>query len=319
MPAPAGPRPLTRVQALENRAFLAALRATGNAHAAARATGIGRAKMLKRRAAHPAFATAWDAALAVAQARLADPAASPVREAPRLVRLKSGKVQLRAHRPGRLTRAAEQAFLSALSASANVRLSARAAGFSHAAFYARAREHDGFAREMRLAIQRGYERLELALLDSTLAEAHADDDWRHNDAPAMPPMTPDQALQLLHLHHRTAELWGYLHHERRLPYETSEEMQQRVATVWRAKQRRFREDDAIAAAATLAGGRTRFEPPPPVLPDLAQVAAAMDREPARDDTEGEAGDEAPVATANGRVRRRHPGKALFGGWRVGNT
>ncbi|MGJ3629769.1 hypothetical protein AB5I41_28455 [Sphingomonas sp. MMS24-JH45] len=79
---PLTPRPFTRAQALENRAFLAALRATGNAHAAARATGIGRSKMLKRRATRPAFAAEWDAALALAQATLGDGApATP--EAPR--------------------------------------------------------------------------------------------------------------------------------------------------------------------------------------------------------------------------------------------
>ncbi|MGJ3629770.1 hypothetical protein AB5I41_28460 [Sphingomonas sp. MMS24-JH45] len=65
-----------------------------------------------------------------------------------------------------------------------MRLSAKAAGFSHSAFYARAREHEGFAREMRLAIRRGYEALESALLASTLAEAHADGDWRRNDPPS---------------------------------------------------------------------------------------------------------------------------------------
>lgn len=320
-------KPFTRAQALENRAFLAALRATGNAHAAARATGIGRSKMLKRRATRPAFAAEWDAALALAQATLTHDTPAPEEAphpeapnstAPRLVRLKSGRVQLRAHRPGRLTRAAEQAFLAALAATANVRLSAKAAGFSHSAFYARAREHDGFAREMRLAIQRGWEALEAALLESTLAEAHADDDWRRNDPPAIPPMTAAEALQLMHLHHSTAKLWGHQHHLRRLPGETGEEMQQRVATIWRARQRRHREDDAVAAAGRLAQGRgSPHEPAAPALPDLAQVAARLKREAKARAAAKEAETDPNVRVAkNGRVLRKREGRALFGGWRV---
>ena len=50
-----------------------------------------------------------------------------------------GRLQLRLAPPGRITKAAEQAFLRALSASANVRLSAAAAGFAHSNFYARRR------------------------------------------------------------------------------------------------------------------------------------------------------------------------------------
>jgi hypothetical protein len=50
------PRPFTRAQALENMAFLTALRATGNARDAVRTPGVHRAKFTKRRARDPAFA-----------------------------------------------------------------------------------------------------------------------------------------------------------------------------------------------------------------------------------------------------------------------
>ena len=45
-----------------------------------------------------------------------------------VIRLKSGRLQVRAAQPGKLTRACEQAFLLALSACANVRLAAAAVG-----------------------------------------------------------------------------------------------------------------------------------------------------------------------------------------------
>lgn len=73
------PRPFTRAQALQNRAFLAAVRRTGNVRLAARELGVHRSTFTKRRGKDAAFATA------------------------------------------------------------NGRLSAAAAGFSHASFYARAR------------------------------------------------------------------------------------------------------------------------------------------------------------------------------------
>src|SRR5690606_21941657 len=149
---------------------------TGNAREAARAVGAHRAKFTRRRANHPDFATQWDAALALAHASLNSspergggplaegewwrgPTPQPsLRET--LHRTPSGRLQLR--RPGgrrRLGRAAEQAFLAALSATANIRLSAAAAGFTHGAFYAHRRRNPGFAREWRLALQMGYERL----------------------------------------------------------------------------------------------------------------------------------------------------------------
>src|SRR5258708_27749737 len=63
-------RPLTRVQALENRAFLKLLRKTGNVRLACRELGLKYGTMQDRRRKHPAFAVQWDAALVFAAARL---------------------------------------------------------------------------------------------------------------------------------------------------------------------------------------------------------------------------------------------------------
>src|SRR5206468_3536565 len=62
-------RPLTRTQALQNRAFLKLLRKTGNVRLACRELGLKYGTMQDRRRKHPAFAVKWDAALVFAAAR----------------------------------------------------------------------------------------------------------------------------------------------------------------------------------------------------------------------------------------------------------
>lgn len=262
------PRPFTRAQALENAAFLRALRKTGNVREAARRIGEHRAKFTRRRTKHPLFAAEWDAALAVAHAALHDAASgerasgrrapTPSRRVegaaePKIIRTRTGRLQLRRVPAGRLTHAGEQAFLAALSATANVRLAAAAAGFSHSAFYARRRQNPVFAREMRLALELGYERLQQALIKSVQPASHRDDAWRHNDPPAVPPMTPDQALQLLWLHERSQLPWTEHPATRRRRGETLDMHSARLALIWEAKQARLAEDDAIREAARAEG------------------------------------------------------------------
>ena len=191
------PRPFTRRQARENAAFLDQLRRTGNARLAARALGAHRAKFTKRRARHAAFAAQWEMALAACHAAmtLGGGARPPEGKSdalrtqggePCIVRLKSGRLQLRLAPPGRMTKAAEQAFFRALAASANVKLSAAAAGFSYGSFYARKYTRPAFAREMRLALKMAWERLECVLLAASLPESWEDDAWRTRDAGADP-------------------------------------------------------------------------------------------------------------------------------------
>ena len=310
------PRPFNPDQQRQNRAFLAALRRTGNARAAARAIGMHRATLTKRRAGHPAFAAAWDAALALAHTALdarrngegdqakpggrGEHGSTRNHPAPHFHRTAQGRVQLRTGPRRRLTRAAEQAFLAALSATANVRLSAKAAGFSHSAFYQRRRQDAGFAREMRLALQMGYDRIELALLESTLASSHADDAWRHNDPPPIPAMTATQALQLLYLHQKEARLLAEPAHIKRRRGESADARQFRLAAMYREGQRRDREAFDLAEAAR----RDRGEPPlfgpqePPSLPALDQVTGWSKADPTKLPTDA--------------------GRALFGGWRLGD-
>lgn len=269
------PKRITRNQALQNRAFLSDLEITGNVRETCRRLAIHRATMTKRRARNPGLAARWDAALAIAHSRLSETtdAKATAGDGVRLVRTGQGRLQMRRQAPGRLTRAGEQSFLYALSACANVRLAAAAAGFSHSAFYHRAKVSPAFAREMQLAIEHGYERLEMALLAESCPDSAEDDAWRHNDPPPIPPMTADQALTLLQLHHRTARLWAEAPYMKRRRGETGAEWSHRRAADYLAERRR-QDDAAMVARAAHQAFQcppSPFESPPPWLPDLAQV------------------------------------------------
>jgi hypothetical protein len=328
-------RPFTLRQQRENARFLAALRRTGNVRLACRELGVHRSTYTKRRARCAAFATNWDATLAAAHAafRLAGgermPEANPPlplqgrgtsrREVegpleasaqnlrtrggePTIVRQANGRLQLRLAPPGRMTKAAEQAFFAALSATANIRLSAAAAGFAHSSFYARRAKGGAFAREMRLSLKIGWQRLEAALLAAGLPESHADDAWREDhDMPPIPPMTPDQALQLLVLHDKSVNLsWEQPHRRKRRgePWETYTE---RLRAMWRAEKGREAEEEALRRAAhyeETGDWRLPDEPaPPPALPPLELVTGWSKAQ---------------------KIKVIYSGRALFGGWRLDN-
>lgn len=314
MARPFTPDRFTRRQAAQNAAFLAALRRTGNAREAASTLGYNRSTFTKRRAAHPAFAAKWNAALAMANAALKLPSRSAEGSgegsakstaastgSPTTTRTASGRPQLRRPIKTRLDHAAEQAFLTALSATANIRLSAAAAGFSHSAFYARRKASPAFAREMRLALEAGYEQVESALLAGSLPGAHDHDAWRHNDPPPIPPMTANQALQLLHLHNRTVHLQCEPDHIRRRRGESSEAHSYRLSAMYEARQARAREDFDLAEAARNERGEPTLtnpypEPSPIRLPALDQVTGWSKADPTK----------VP----------HDPSVALFGGWRL---
>jgi len=313
------PHPLTRAQATENAAFLRALERSGNVRLAAREAGIAYGTVQHRRRGHPAFAAEWDAALAVARARLAAVPAGPgdrpvaAGGAPAgahrtrggeavVVRLRDGRCQVRRAQPGKLTRACEQAFLTALAATANVALSAKAAGAAEAAFYRRRRQNPGFAREMRAALAQGYERIEMALHEGFLPAAHKDDAWRHNDPPPIPPMSVNQALQLLYLHQKEARLLSEPAHLKRRRGESAEARSYRLAAMYKEGQRRAREAFAVAEAERAERGEPCMgDMLTANLPDLAQVTG-WSRARAVEEGEG--------------AGVYDPDVALFGGWRL---
>ena len=309
-------RPITRAAAQQNREFLKVLRRTGNVRLAAREVGAKYGTMQHRRKGHPGFAVRWDAAVAFAQARLnssfdrAGPLPSQGNKSAHrtsggemvVTRRNDGKLQMRRAQPNKLTREAEQAFLSALSATCNVSLAAAAVGASPHAFYRRRKQCPAFAREVRLALQAGYDRLEAALLESAVAGSHEHDDWRSNDPPAMPPVSPNQALQLMYLHQKEARLLAEQFPIKRRRGEWREVYNERLAQMAEERGRRALEEFEIAEAERHALGQPAWGPAGEDarrklgLPDLAQVTGWSRADPAK----------AP----------HDPDTALFGGWRM---
>jgi hypothetical protein len=208
----------------------------------------------------------------------------------------AGRLQLRFAHKGKLTKTAEQVFLAALSATANVRFSAAAAGASPAAFYRRRRQSEAFAREFRLALRTGWERLEAEALRAGDPASHADDEWREIDPPALPPLTFPQVLQLLHLHQKTT-LWGWDQpHRKRRRGESDEVYRARLAAMWACEQRQQREEEAVRRALRYEESgdwRQEDEAPPLPLPPLGLVTG--------------------WSRASGRPPHRE-GEGLFGGW-----
>ena len=217
-----------------------------------------------------------------------------------VVRTRSGKLQLRPAHANKLTHAAEQAFLAALSATANIRLSAAAAGASAAAFYRRKRQNPAFAREMRLALAMGYERLEGAALAAAVPESHADDAWRHNDPLPIPPMSAGQAMQLLFLHEKSVRQSWEKPHRRKRRGESDEVYVERLRAMWTAEKAREAEEAAVRRAAQYeesGGWRFAEEAPAPDLPPLHLVTGWSRADP--------------------KKAKHNPDLALFGGWRIG--
>lgn len=264
------PQRTARARALENQRFLKQLAGSGNLAAAALACGLKQGTLLYRRRHDPAFAQGWDAALALAEAALAPQARERWRGgAQTVVRGRNGRVQVQRTRPGRCDKAGEQRFLLALSATANIKLAAHAAGFTPGTFYRRAKSHPAFAREWREALTQGYERVELALLESGLPASHADDAWRHNDPPTLPPMTVDQALQLLRQHERTARLLEEPGTIRKRRGESWDMHSFRLGEMMRVRRQRERDAFTIAEAERQARDGLEEGEAPIVLPDLA--------------------------------------------------
>jgi hypothetical protein len=322
------PRPFTPLQAHQNQVFLDSLGRTGNVRLSARAAGVAYGTIQDRRSAHAEFAQRWEAAVAAVDARLhlaggkrgPEPGPGPGRGKkmdpghrrddgredlrtkggePMVVRTRGGKLQIRLAHPDKLTHAAEQAFLYALSATANIRLSAAAAGASPAAFYRRRRQNPVFAREMRLALKMGWERLEMASLAAALPHNHGHDRWRTCEPAPMPRLSWDQAFQLLCLHDKSVNQGWEQPHRRRRRGESDPVYTERLRAMWMVEKRVEAEDEALRRAARYeASGSWRHEdePPPPGLPPLETVTG--------------------WSKAGGKAGR-HGGLALFGGWRIG--
>lgn len=100
----------------------------------------------------------------------------------------------------RWTDEAEALFLDHLAASCNVRLSAEAAGFSKEALYRRRRVDPDFAQAWQTALEQGYVRLEMLLVEGATATASPPADRAERALLPFPEMTVREAIVILQLH-----------------------------------------------------------------------------------------------------------------------
>lgn len=229
-----------RTSGQEIARFLRHLSETGNFALACDRIDRGKAGLYKRRATDPIFAQQCDAAIAVARAHLtAEKAKAAARltakqtyAAPRRyphpnarLRTRPGDVelsvaparapQLRRTAAGRLTPTGVDAFLTALAATANVRLAAASIGVAPSSIYARYRRHAAFREAMDEALAFGCDRLELAMMRCAVdGRAPTPDPYAPADGtpspnsgftppePTIVEMTADDALRLLTRHRR---------------------------------------------------------------------------------------------------------------------
>ena len=100
--------------------------------------------------------------------------------------------------PGRWSTASERAFLAALTASANVKAAARAAGVSAVAAYNRRRQWPAFAAAWDAAKEEGWVQIEMGLIYAANAtlDPEPEVDEARADAFAGPEMTVEQAMKL---------------------------------------------------------------------------------------------------------------------------
>jgi hypothetical protein len=181
-------------------------------------------------------------------------------------------------------------------------LAAAAVGAAEAAFHRRRRKDPGFARELRLALARGYDALEGALLEAAMPASHEQDEWRHNEPPAMPPVSANQALQLMYLHQKEARLLREPEHLKRRKGESRAAHSERLTAMAEERDRRAREAFEIAEAERWERGLPAWGPAGEEvrrrlgLPDLAQVTG--------------------WSRAYAAKAPHDPTRALFGGWRL---
>jgi hypothetical protein len=205
-----GKRAPARVMGVaETEAFLCALRESGNVRRATAAAGLAVSAPYRRRASDGAFAAAWEAAVKVAAERAAAilAAGAPGRDT---VRLQSGgRLQLSAPRAREWTTKSERVFLDVLSATANARAAATAAGVSASGAWVRRRRVPAFAEAWDEAVADGHARLEMlmmergtallggAALDEGAARAAQPQDEDARDAAARAAFDPQVAMWLL--------------------------------------------------------------------------------------------------------------------------
>ena len=200
-----------KMSAARRRAFLAALRATGNQTVAAERAKVSRSWVCLHRSGDAAFRLA----MAAARDRLAShnerrpPTGWGYLDGEELVVKGTGgagggkRVQIARARIKQWSPRVEGRFLATLAATCNVKAACAAVEMTAASAYAHRKRWTGFSARWDAAIEEGFSRLEAGLLEH--AANVFSGDWNELDASAeaqvpREPMTVAQALQLLHMH-----------------------------------------------------------------------------------------------------------------------
>lgn len=185
-------------------AFMTALAEVGNQSLAAERAKVSGTWVRHHRATDPDFRRESDAAIAAAKDRLraaasVAPASGWRHQAGEelVVRGGIGRAQIARARLHQWTPRTEARFLAALAACCNVRAACRAVGMTPPAAYHHYNRWHDFAKRWDAALETGYLRLDIALLDHA-GRVFAAVDY-DADVP-IEPMTFDQAISLLRFH-----------------------------------------------------------------------------------------------------------------------
>ena len=149
--------------------FLHYLSRTGNFAFACDRLGRAKSGLYKRRARDPDFDEQCRHAIARSRSHLwqtGEPKARSSGGKPETVLgTYAGRPQLRRAAPGAMTRVGEQAFLTALAATGNIRLAARSIGIAHSSILHRRETRPGFARAMDEALHTATAMLQLRVIE----------------------------------------------------------------------------------------------------------------------------------------------------------
>ena len=174
--------------------FLAELARTGNVTASAEVAGVDRTNAQARRKRVPAFAAAWD--IALAEYRAGRSFQRGLSASGDEARAHAGGAKMMRVGSGRWSKAAEERFLIELGTSGKVRRAAAAAGFSEEAICRRRRKEPQFAEACDMAIEEGKARVEALLV--AWSERSFDPDAVPMAADgAMPKVTVSEAIKIV--------------------------------------------------------------------------------------------------------------------------
>ena len=232
-------------------AFFKALAETGNQTISAERARVSRSWVTLHRSTDPEFKAQMEAAIAEAKARLTgsisqapDAAWSDIDGEELVVRGSGGSgggrlVQVARARLKQWTPNVEKQFLRTLAATCNVKAACKTVGMSPASAYVRRAKWKSFDERWEEALEIGYARLEMVLLENgcNMLEVVEVDP----DAP-MPPMSVDQAIQVMGLRRRQVLKEGRGVHRRN-----------RRRTLDEARGSIQRKIDAIVRAERMAG------------------------------------------------------------------